>query len=224
MSDYKKDIEQEATDFILNNEDMIIEALVDDADWDYNEIPDLDSTWHESIVDRGYTLQDAAYIISECENEETDSGLWEGQQPEEAIKTKAAFSYALDCWFEAERIYDELKEDYQERESSDISPLVDEKERAKNVLLSFRNSQKIEPETDKTEQKRLIKIWLRLGEDAGLWSGYPVGRSYIDARCGSGHGMPEIKEYVDFDHEIARLIPAIAGKYKKDVVEYLEKL
>ena len=57
-----------------------------------------------------------------------------------------------------------------------------------------------------------------MNQDAGMRGGYPVGSSYIDARCGTGHGMPEVKDYVEFDHEFAQRVPWLSGKYK-DVVQ-----
>lgn len=51
-----------------------------------------------------------------------------------------------------------------------------------------------------------------------------MGMSYIDARCGSGHGMPDIKNFVDCDHELARKIPALAGKREEFVKGYWDSL
>ena len=112
---YKDDVKENARDFILDHKEMIIEALIlENCNWDYNDIEGLDSAFHECIVDRDYSLTEAADIIANCENEESDSGLWEGQQPEQAICTKAAFSFGNDVWFECEKIFTRLQELYEE--------------------------------------------------------------------------------------------------------------
>lgn len=49
---------------------------------------------HSSHVDKSYRLKDAAALLEDLSDyEETDSGLWEGQEPRDAISTMAAFTY-----------------------------------------------------------------------------------------------------------------------------------
>ena len=220
---YQKDVDNEARDFFLDHEEMIVTALTDDVEWDRNDIDDLDERFFETVTDRAYTLHDAAYIVEECENEETDTGLWEGQQPEDAIKTKAAFSFANDVWFECKRLYGELEEETDEKES-DGGYETDREETAQSVYDEWAESLKTKPETDNERIKGLVRRWLDLADRAGMWSGFPVGESYIDTRCGSGHGIPEVKDFVDFDHEVAKRVPDIAGKYRADVEVYLSSI
>ncbi len=81
-------------DLISNNEIKTIEDLKES--W---ENLDDDGTLHqhiESSLTWQQSLRDSDVIISNCDNEETDWGLWEGQQPEEAIATKAFYSYRSD--------------------------------------------------------------------------------------------------------------------------------
>jgi hypothetical protein len=70
----------------------------------------------------------------------------------------------------------------------------------------------------------MIERYLDLGNHASMWDGYPCGSSYIDSRCGVGYGMPEIHDYVEFDHMIAKAIPDISGKGKSEIRKYLEDL
>lgn len=231
MQDYGKEVKQEAVDFLLNQESMIVDALENDSDFDQNEIEGLDSAWHENIVDRSYSLQDAAYILENCENEESDSGLWEGRDARETLSAMAAYSYSNDVWSEAEELYNEIKErmdellEEEENSSEDLEDEADdespEKVAAQKAFDEFRDNNAlaaIKPvEKGSPEELRQIEIWLRLNAEAGTWGGFPVGGSYIDARCGSGHGMPEIKEYVDFDREFSRRVPWLSGKYKNIV-------
>jgi len=77
--------------------------------------------------------------------------------------------------------------------------------------------------TDKKEQIFMIERYLTMADKTSR-GGYPVGGSYIDSRCGVGFGMPTEYDYVEYDHEIARAIPEIRGKYKDDVKKYLSEI
>jgi hypothetical protein len=70
----------------------------------------------------------------------------------------------------------------------------------------------------------MIEKYLSLGDNADLWGGYPCGSSYIDSRCGIGFGMPNIHDYVTYDHMISKVIPDISGKNKSEIKLYLEQL
>ena len=237
--DYQKDINEEAVGFILEYEEDFQQAIVDGLEFDRNDINSLDENFHCDIVDRGYSLTDAAFVIENCENEETDSGLWDGQDANTAISTIAAFSFGNDVWEKCEEIYnglverfneikEKIKEAYEEdAEDDEIEEddlVYNEKEIVEEIFKQLRIEHEIAPVEDVDEQIRLIERWLELNENAGLWGGYPVGSSYIDSRCGTGYGMPEIKDYVDFDRELAQKIPAIARKRKEDVILFLEEL
>ena len=95
--DYRANARVDAIDMVQHFEDEIVEQLVDrgEASDDYNnDYPDGDSYHHESHVDRAYNLLDAAKLLDQLGKfEETDSGLWEGQMPRDAIATQAAFTY-----------------------------------------------------------------------------------------------------------------------------------
>lgn len=118
MNNYIKDIKEEAIDFLIYNEDMVKDALNDNFDWDRNDINDLDRYFHEQITDREYHLEEAAFVLKHCENKETDSGLWHGLKPEQAIGCQAAYSFSNDVWFECEKLYNELKEKVEEVEAA----------------------------------------------------------------------------------------------------------
>ena len=78
------------------------------SDKEINSISELKEAW-ENLDDNGtlhqsiesslswqQSLRDSDVIISNCEFEESDWGLWEGQEPEQAIATKAFYSYKAD--------------------------------------------------------------------------------------------------------------------------------
>ena len=56
----------------------------------------------------------------------------------------------------------------------------------------------------------------------GTRGSYPLGGSYIDARCGTGYGMPDQYEYVMTDRKVAKQLPHLAGKYRDDVIKYYQ--
>jgi len=229
LVNYQADVKKEAKSFLQNHEDDVKQAIKDGEDWSYN-LDFMDSSFHSEIVDQSYSLEDAAFIVENSDNTEEDSGLWEGQQPRDAIVTQAAYSFGNDVYTECERIYDEMKQEFEDsklEEDDEKNENVDVDEENDKILTQIFN----ETATDKLQavakgsedEQELIEKWLRLNANAGMWSGYPVGSSYIDARCGSGHSMPDIKDYVDFDHEFAQQVPHLSGKYKDAVKTYYEE-
>ncbi len=238
---YEKTIEEEARSFLSDHEDMFVEALVDESDFDRNDINDLDQSWHECITDRAYTVEDANWICSNSDNEETDSGLWEGQDHQTAMSTKAAYTFSSDVWFKCEEIYnEELKEVYDERleeaeaaydeafeayEDEDNNEVVKEpkevnsKEIAEQVFAEFYKSEDIEPfEEGSIQESEILQQWLNSNETIGMRGGSPVGSSYIDARCGAMYDTPDY-DYVQLDREVALRIPRIAHKYKEEALK-----
>lgn len=247
---YREDVNDDAVSFVENNKDMLRQALIDGNDFDRNDIDGLDSSFHE-VEDRAYTytLMDAAFIVENCTNEETDSGLWEGQQPEEAIKTKAAFSYAADVWEKLEGIYKAMQQEFEESKDklgerldelveADSLSEAEQAERAKledddvcsgiaaDATISWFEAKYCAPEealeVGSEQEREATRRWLELASHAGMFAGYPVGKSYIDARCGVGYSMPEVKDFVDFDRKFAQQVPHLAGKNSGEVQEFLD--
>lgn len=131
MSDYQSDATSDARETVSEFKDTILEQLEEkgEASKDlHNDYPNGDSWHHESHVDKWYNLTEAAELIDQLsEHEETDSGLWEGQQPKEAIGTCAAYTYGnavLSEWSdlieelngEAETIVDDYDEQINDAE------------------------------------------------------------------------------------------------------------
>jgi len=117
MSDYQTKAEEDARDTVSEYREQILEALLEDgkaSDDLLNDYPSGDAYHHESHVDKWYNLTDAAELIDQLsDHEETDSGLWEGQQPKDAIGTCAAFTYGNAVYSEwhdlIEKINDEAE-------------------------------------------------------------------------------------------------------------------
>ena len=86
----------DAKDTVEYFADEIVDQLMDGKASDdlLNDYSRGDEYHHESHVDQAYGLLEAAQLLDELyKHEETDSGLWDGQEPREAIATQAAFTY-----------------------------------------------------------------------------------------------------------------------------------
>ncbi len=225
MQSYDDEIEQEAADFITEQREMLLDAVISGADFDYNEIENLDQVWHESIVDRSYTAEDAIYILDNCENEE--DGMDFPSDYRDGLSMRAAYSFGNDVWFKTVQFYNEIKERFNELMAEDENN--DPTEMANQAFNEFESREgpaSITPvERDSDNERRQLGEWLNLGKAvSGFWFGYPLGSAYIDSRCGSGHGMPDVKEFVDFDHETAKRVPWMAGKRKEEVQDRFDEL
>jgi len=123
---YLQDAANDAAETVRNFADEILEQLLDKdeaSDDLYNDYSNGDSWHHESHVDRSYNLTDAAELIDQLSDyEETDSGLWEGQQPKEAIGTCAAFTYGNAVYDQWRDLIEKINE-----EAADIISDYDEK-------------------------------------------------------------------------------------------------
>lgn len=117
VEDYRKNARDDAADTVEHFIDEVAEQLVENgkasADM-YNDYPDGDRYHHETHVDRGYNLLEAAHLIGQLRDYEADdSGLWEGLEPREAISVMAAYTYGnavYEFWRELiEKINEEVE-------------------------------------------------------------------------------------------------------------------
>jgi hypothetical protein len=246
MVNYGSEVQKEAIDFIDGLMDEFLEAMENDENYFIDG--NVQDSLFESVTDRSYTLTDAAFVIENSNNPESDSGLWDGKDPAEALETQAAFTFSNDVSSDVEEIYEDVKTQYDEEyqrvydlleerhvgekdsnpEDDDYDPTDDAREAAKRFAKEYfddaygEGSVVILKETG--DKIRLLERYVRLGDGASMWSGYPCGSSYIDSRCGVGYGMPEIHDYVECDHEVARAIPEARGKNQHEIKKYLEEL
>lgn len=244
MVDYYEEVRKEAVNFIDEIWDEYIKDLLEEKDGDMFRT--IDDRFTESVTDRSYTVKDAAFVIDNSNNIEEDYGLWEGEHdPSQALEIQACYTYANDVRVDVEEIYEDLLAHYEdtydevyadlwkkhtEQESYNDEDDYDPFEVSHNYALGhtygyFEDEYKDipEPVTDLKRQISLIEKYFKMGENSNR-SGYPVGGSYIDARCGVGFGMQEELDYVNYDHYIAKVIPDIRGMYREDVRKYLEEI
>jgi hypothetical protein len=83
FGEYKSDIEEDIKGNKLDVYDYFDERIHE---------------WADTEFSRGIDLVDCALILDQSNNVETDSGLWEGQEPRKAIETQAFFTYRYDLF------------------------------------------------------------------------------------------------------------------------------
>ncbi len=140
---YDEQTTEDAVIFMEDNQDIFVESIIEDNGDNYRWQGNLCDIFHESITDECYDPEEAVFVLGYCNEKETDSGLWEGQDPEDAISTQAAFSYANDVrtiingFFKG--ICDELS---QWKEDNKYGVFDDDGEDEKKAVEIFNNTMK----------------------------------------------------------------------------------
>ncbi len=120
MANYREEADSDAHDTVDYFFDEVVEFLLDNAEASddlLNDYPNGDAYHHESHTDKSYNLTDAAALLDELyDYEETDSGLWEGQAPRDAISTQAAFTYANAVYSLFQDLIKEINDSWDEQE------------------------------------------------------------------------------------------------------------
>lgn len=105
----EEDAKMLVTDYFMNE---IIEQLMEngEASDDYNnDYSNGDGIFHDEIVDRDYSTEEAIELLNDLrEYEETDSGLWEGESWDRALATIAAFTYGNAVYDEWTKLIEEI--------------------------------------------------------------------------------------------------------------------
>ena len=105
----EEDAKMLVTDYFMNE---IIEQLMEngEASDDYNnDYRNGDGIFHEVIIDRDYSSNEAIELLSNLhEFEEDDYGLWEGLSWDRALATIAAFTYGNAVYDEWTKLIEEI--------------------------------------------------------------------------------------------------------------------
>ena len=221
--DYEREVEKDAKEFLSEYADEVIGLLKDSEEELSDELYD---NLNEHL-DRSYTPEDAIFVLENSENEETDSGLWEGVNDwREELNIRAAYTYINDVRSEIDDIYKQMYEEFKSA-SEDLNAEDEKYDEKLESLAKSTLSEAVEEiiqqaEPGSQEEKEILSEWIRLSKNVGERGGYPLGRSYIDARCGVGFGTPDQYEYVLTDKRVAKQVPHLAGKYRDDVMKYYQ--
>lgn len=96
-TNYRAEASSDADEMVRNFQETIVQMLLDDgeaSDDINNDYSNGDAYHHETHVDRAYRLLEAAELLDQLDDyEEDDPGLWDGQDPRDAIATQAAYTY-----------------------------------------------------------------------------------------------------------------------------------
>lgn len=166
MSNYYQEAESDARETVREYQDTILEQLEDKGEASddlYNDYGNGDSYHHECHVDKWYNLTEAAELLDELSAyEETDTGLWEGQEPRRAIGTQAAYTYGIAVytfWSDLiKEINDEAEtiiEDF-DNQISDAEKAIEKAEEAEDVYTG--------PTPDDLQTEKVAALEAMIGE------------------------------------------------------------
>lgn len=126
-TNYREESASDAKYTVREFRDRISEMLIDDgkaSDDLHNDYSNGDAYHHESHVDKEYDLMEAAQLLHELSNhKETDSGLWDGLEPEEAISAQAAHTYGNAVLSEWRDLIEAINDRWEEV-SWELDPLI----------------------------------------------------------------------------------------------------
>jgi DNA repair exonuclease SbcCD ATPase subunit len=133
FNNYYGYVREQAVDLADEYADSIINEVIDGNTNIYDELTEATHEWVDNIFI--YTgIIDHATIIDNSHNVESDSGLWEGQDPESAINTMAFFTLRTDLMDEVrDELQSRLDEKYEEYERK-IDDADDERTRLQSEL------------------------------------------------------------------------------------------
>lgn len=89
---------------------------------------------------------DSAHIIEQSNNVETDYGLWEGQDPQDAIKAMAFFTYRNDLYYA-------VKELMEEELDSELTNLQEQLTELQEQFDNLEDNEENEDDRDELEEQ-----------------------------------------------------------------------
>jgi hypothetical protein len=98
FENYDSYLQGEAENFFDEYKNNLDSDIKDGKIEVYDYFDDRIHEWTDTEFSRGIDLVDCALILDQSDNVETDSGLWEGQEPRKAIETQAFFTYRYDLF------------------------------------------------------------------------------------------------------------------------------
>lgn len=164
MSNYRQDAAIDAAETVSNFTDEILEQLIADgkaSDDLLNDYPNGDRWHHECHVDKDYSLREAAELLDDLsDHEETDSGLWEGLKPHQAIATQAAYTYGNTVYSEWRDLIEKIND-----KAGDIIFEYDEKIGEAEVAEEERNAKIGDEDEDAEDDEEAENIDLATLEE-----------------------------------------------------------
>lgn len=168
--DYSDEAEEDAKETVRNFKDEIVEKILEDGEASddlLNDYTNGDAYHHENHVDKWYNLQEAAELLGQLSSHvETDHGLWEGKDPEEAIGAQAAFTYGNAVYSEWRDLIESINDDqevedlvdiYNELDGMDEDEFVDEDGEAEKKAVAEAMGELYKGESTIDDGKKAVK-------------------------------------------------------------------
>lgn len=124
---YAKALKEDTVEFVDYYFNYFLDDIREGGSQDYSHFIDYDGKLHEHM-DGDLTLQEAVDIIENGYSEETDSGLWDGLPPIEAIVSMAFWSYRIDLYEAVENEFKDRLYEVRDNEQSKLNALESELE------------------------------------------------------------------------------------------------
>lgn len=183
---WRHDVESDARDAVEYFMDEIVDGLYDNGRADTGITDYSDSYHHENHVDQSYSLLEAAKLLEDLrDHEEEDSGLWEGQDPREAISTMAAFTYgnavASDFQDFVENINDDAGSIHEDMEAERNAEIEDWEEKLEEEDISPARKAEIERRLEQLSDEEVFELRVKkrirkvAEQAAGIRKQTPIG-------------------------------------------------
>lgn len=153
FENYYEYVANEARDFVDEYFDEALDGIRDGDTDLYTFINDY--RLHE-WCDNNFIyvdLSEAVEIIEQSNKVEEDSGLWEGQQPEEALKTKAFFTYRNDMEYEVKDIFKSMLNEEINSQEQKLEELEEKLEELQEEHGELDGSEECEERVEELEQE-----------------------------------------------------------------------
>lgn len=134
---YDSYVTEQAGNLMSDYKDELFDKIRDGESVDLGDF--FDTPVHE-WADNDFIyvdLHDCADILEGSENVETDSGLWNGQDPIAAVKTMAFFTYRTDLMENVKAAAQEQLIEWQEELNDDIRHLDEKKEQLEGKMADL---------------------------------------------------------------------------------------
>jgi predicted ribosome quality control (RQC) complex YloA/Tae2 family protein len=128
FQNYQKFLQDDAENFVNEYWDKLLDEIKDGGIGKHDAwtFIDDDCYIHEHVDGHYIDFDDAYWILKGCDDEETDSGLWEGQSPKDAIVTMAFFTYRAELTRAVAREFAARLEEYLEEQTAVLETLENE--------------------------------------------------------------------------------------------------
>lgn len=147
---YWETLSKDAGDFVSDYWDMFLEK-VKDGETDLHDFISYDGKLEDSM-ESYLDLRDSVEILEQCNNEETDTGLWEGMSEPRAIISAMAF------WSLRNDLYEEVKERFETALENELEKAQEGLDYAEKELERLQNNLSNLDEEDEEDEEEISSL------------------------------------------------------------------